>query len=356
MSTWYEDAVIYELHVRAFADSDGDGIGDFVGLTQKLDYLQDLGVTAIWLLPFYPSPMRDEGYDISDYRGINPAYGTLRQFRRFLDEAHKRGLRVITEIVLNHTSDQHPWFQRARRAPAGSRYRDWYVWSDDPNRYKDARIIFRDFEQSNWTWDPVAGQYYWHRFYSSQPDLNYDNPEVRREMLRTVEYWLDLGVDGLRLDAVPYLIEREGTSCENLPETHEYLKELRRHVDARFDDRMLLAEANQWPEDAIAYFGDARRMPHGVPLPAHAPPVHGPAHGGPFPDHRHPAADACDSRQDAVGRVPPQPRRAHARDGDRRRARLHVPHRTRTIPRCASTSASGAASRRCCTTTGRRWS
>ena len=203
VSTWYEDAVIYELHVRAFADSDGDGIGDFVGLTQNLDYLQDLGVTAIWLLPFYPSPMRDEGYDISDYRGINPAYGTLRQFRRFLDEAHKRGLRVITEIVLNHTSDQHPWFQRARRAPAGSRYRDWYVWSDDPNLYKDARIIFRDFEQSNWTWDPVAGQYYWHRFYSSQPDLNYDNPEVRREMLRTVEYWLDLGVDGLRLDAVP---------------------------------------------------------------------------------------------------------------------------------------------------------
>ena len=257
MSTWYEDAVIYELHVRAFADSDGDGIGDFVGLTQNLDYLQDLGVTAIWLLPFYPSPMRDEGYDISDYRGINPAYGTLRQFRRFLDEAHKRGLRVITEIVLNHTSDQHPWFQRARRAPAGSRYRDWYVWSDDPNLYSDARIIFRDFEQSNWNWDPVAGQYYWHRFYSSQPDLNYDNPEVRREMLRTVEYWLDLGVDGLRLDAVPYLIEREGTSCENLPETHEYLKELRRHVDARFDDRMLLAEANQWPEDAIAYFGDA---------------------------------------------------------------------------------------------------
>ena len=256
VSTWYEDAVIYELHVRAFADSDGDGIGDFVGLTQRLDYLQDLGVTAIWLLPFYPSPMRDEGYDISDYRGINPAYGTLRQFRRFLDEAHKRGLKVITEIVLNHTSDQHPWFQRARRAPIGSRYRDWYVWSDNADRYKDARIIFRDFEPSNWTWDPVAGQYYWHRFYASQPDLNYDNPEVRREMLRTVEYWLDLGVDGLRLDAVPYLIERDGTSCENLPETHEYLKELRRHVDARFDDRMLLAEANQWPEDAIAYFGN----------------------------------------------------------------------------------------------------
>jgi maltose alpha-D-glucosyltransferase/alpha-amylase len=257
VSTWYQDAVIYELHVRAFADSNGDGIGDLVGLTQKLDYLQELGVTAIWLLPFYPSPMRDEGYDISDYRGINPVYGTLRQFRRFLDESHRRGLKVITEIVLNHTSDQHPWFQRARRAPKGSRYRDWYVWSDDFTKYKDARIIFRDFEQSNWTWDPIAEQYYWHRFYSSQPDLNYDNPEVRREMLRTVEYWLDLGVDGLRLDAVPYLIEREGTSCENLPETHDYLKELRRHIDARFDDRMLIAEANQWPEDAIAYFGNA---------------------------------------------------------------------------------------------------
>jgi len=257
MSSWYQDAVIYELHVRAFADSDGDGIGDFVGLTQNLDYLQDLGVTAIWLLPFYPSPMRDEGYDIADYRSINPVYGTLRQFRRFLDEAHRRDLRVITELVLNHTSDAHPWFQRARNAPKQSRYRDWYVWSDDPGKYADARIIFRDYEHSNWAWDPIARQYYWHRFYASQPDLNFDNPEVRREMLRTVEYWLDLGVDGLRLDAVPYLFEREGTSCENLPETHEFLKELRRHVDARFDDRMLLAEANQWPEDAIAYFGDA---------------------------------------------------------------------------------------------------
>jgi maltose alpha-D-glucosyltransferase/alpha-amylase len=257
VTSWYEDAVIYELHVRAFADSDGDGIGDFVGLTQRLDYLQDLGVTAIWLLPFYPSPMKDEGYDISDYRGINPAYGNLRQFKRLLDEAHRRGLRVITELVLNHTSDQHPWFQRARRSPRGSRFRDWYVWSDDPSRYRDARIIFRDFEHSNWAWDPVAEQYYWHRFYSSQPDLNYDNPEVRREMLRTVEYWLDLGVDGLRLDAVPYLFEREGTTCENLPETHEFLRDVRRYVDERFADRLLLAEANQWPEDAIAYFGES---------------------------------------------------------------------------------------------------
>jgi maltose alpha-D-glucosyltransferase/alpha-amylase len=252
---WYRDAVLYELHVRAFFDSDADGIGDFAGLTQKLDYLQDLGVTALWLLPFYPSPLRDEGYDTSDYRGIHPAYGTLRQFRRFLDEAHKRGLRVITELVLNHTSDQHPWFQRARRSPAGSRAREWYVWSDDPNKYRDARIIFRDFEHSNWAWDPVANSYYWHRFYSHQPDLNYDNPEVRREMLRTVEYWLDMGVDGLRLDAVPYLFEREGTSCENLPETHDFLRELRRYVDERFESRMLLAEANQWPEDAVEYFG-----------------------------------------------------------------------------------------------------
>jgi maltose alpha-D-glucosyltransferase/alpha-amylase len=249
--------VIYELHVRAFFDSDGDGIGDFAGLTQRLDYLQDLGITAIWLLPFYPSPLRDEGYDISDYRGINPAYGTLRQFRRFLDAAHRRGLRVITEIVLNHTSDQHPWFERARRAPRGSRYRNWYVWSDDPSRYGDARIIFRDFEQSNWSWDPVAQQYYWHRFYAHQPDLNFDNPEVRREMLRTVEYWLDLGVDGLRLDAIPYLFEREGTTCENLPETHEFLRDVRRRVGERFADRMLLAEANQWPEDAAEYFGAA---------------------------------------------------------------------------------------------------
>ncbi len=254
--TWYRDAVIYEVHVRAFSDSDADGVGDLVGLTQKLDYLQDLGITAIWLLPFYPSPLKDEGYDISDYRGINPIYGTLRHFRRFLDEAHRRGLRVITELVMNHTSDQHPWFQRARRAPRGSRFREWYVWSDDPSRYRDARVIFRDFEHSNWAWDAVAGQYYWHRFYSHQPDLNFENPEVRREMLRTVEYWLEMGVDGLRLDAVPYLFEREGTSSENLKETHDFLKDLRAAVDARFADRMLLAEANQWPEDAIAYFGD----------------------------------------------------------------------------------------------------
>ena len=253
---WYKDAIIYELHPRAFFDSNGDGIGDFEGLAQKLDYLQDLGVTAIWLLPFYPSPLKDDGYDISDYTDVHPSYGTLNDFREFLREAHARGLRVITELIVNHTSDQHPWFQRARRAKAGSRWRNFYVWSDTPEKYKDARIIFKDFEPSNWSWDPVAKAYYWHRFYAHQPDLNYDNPEVRRAILHVVDFWLNMGIDGLRLDAVPYLYEREGTNCENLAETHAFLKELRRHVDRKFKNRMLLAEANQWPEDAVAYLGD----------------------------------------------------------------------------------------------------
>jgi len=253
---WYKDAIVYELHVRAFYDSDGDGVGDFRGLTEKLDYLQDLGVTAIWLLPFYPSPLKDDGYDMSDYTGVHPDYGTLRDFQMFLREAHRRGLRVITELVLNHTSDQHPWFQRSRRAPPGSRRRDSYVWSDSPDKYREARIVFKDFESSNWTWDPLAKAYYWHRFYQHQPDLNYDNPRVRRVMLGVVDFWLRMGVDGLRLDAVPYLYEREGTSCENLPESHTFLKELRRRVDEKFRSRMLLAEANQWPDDAVAYFGD----------------------------------------------------------------------------------------------------
>ncbi|MGH9166966.1 MAG: alpha-amylase family glycosyl hydrolase, partial [Acidimicrobiia bacterium] len=208
---WYKDAVIYELHVRAFADSNGDGIGDFRGLTGKLDYLQDLGVTALWLLPFYPSPLRDDGYDISDYTAVHPSYGTMQDFRAFLREAHRRGLRVITELIINHTSDQHPWFQRARRAAPDSRYRDFYVWSDTPDRYLDARVIFPDTEHSNWAWDPVAGAHYWHRFFSHQPDLNYENPEVRKAVARVLDFWLDLGVDGLRLDAVPYLYEREGT-------------------------------------------------------------------------------------------------------------------------------------------------
>ncbi len=253
---WYKDAIIYELHVRAFADSNGDGIGDFRGLTAKLDYLRDLGVTALWLLPFYPSPLMDDGYDIADYTAVHPSYGTLADFKVFLREAHRRDLRVITELVVNHTSDQHAWFQRARAAKPGSAWRGFYVWSDTPERYKDARIIFKDFETSNWTWDPVAGAYYWHRFYSHQPDLNYDNPRVHRAIFRAMDFWLDMGVDGLRLDAVPYLYEREGTNCENLPETHAFLKELRRHIDQKYSARMLLAEANQWPEDAVAYFGD----------------------------------------------------------------------------------------------------
>ncbi|EEF58679.1 maltose alpha-D-glucosyltransferase [Pedosphaera parvula] len=252
---WYKNAIIYELHVRAFFDSNGDGIGDFRGLTQKLDYLQDLGVTALWLLPFYPSPLKDDGYDTADYYSINPIYGTLADFKTFIREAHQRGLRVITELVLNHTSDQHRWFQRARRAKTGSPERDFYVWSDTPEKYKNVRIIFNDFEPSNWTWDHVAQAYYWHRFYSHQPDLNYDNPRLHKEIINVLDFWLDLGVDGFRLDAVPYLYEREGTSCDNLPETHEYLKTLRKHLDDKYGDRMLLAEANNWPEIAVTYFG-----------------------------------------------------------------------------------------------------
>ena len=252
---WFKDAVIYEVHIRSFCDSNGDGIGDFRGLLQKLPYLRDLGVTAIWVLPFYPSPLRDDGYDIADYRGIHPDYGTLRDFQDFLREAHALGMRVITELVLNHTSDQHPWFQKARRAKPGSPWRDFYVWSDTPDKYADARIIFKDFETSNWSRDPIAKSYYWHRFYSHQPDLNYDNPRVHEAMLRVLDFWLGMGVDGLRLDAVPYLYEREWTNCENLPETYEFLKKLRSYVDAKYSDRMLLAEANQWPEDAASYFG-----------------------------------------------------------------------------------------------------
>ncbi len=255
---WYKSGVIYEVHVRAFYDANGDGSGDFRGLTEKLDYIKDLGVTAIWLLPFYPSPLKDDGYDIADYCAVHPMYGTLGDFKNFLREAHRRGLRVITELVLNHTSDQHPWFQRARRAKPGSRWRNYYVWSNDTHKYRDAYIIFKDVETSNWAWDPVAKAYYWHRFFSHQPDLNFDNPEVRDAVFKVVDFWLDLGVDGMRLDAVPYLYEREGTACENLTETHAFLKSLRAHVDDRYGDRMLLAEANQWPEDAVPYFGQGR--------------------------------------------------------------------------------------------------
>ncbi|WP_376099219.1 maltose alpha-D-glucosyltransferase [Roseomonas sp. CCTCC AB2023176] len=252
---WYRDAVIYQLHVKSFFDSNHDGVGDFEGLLQKLDYVADLGVDTLWLLPFYPSPRKDDGYDIATYVGVHPDYGTLDDARRFIDEAHRRGLRVITELVVNHTSDQHPWFQRARNAPKGSPERDFYVWSDTDELYSGTRIIFLDTEKSNWTWDPVAGQYFWHRFYSHQPDLNFENPAVLEEVLKVMRYWLDAGVDGLRLDAVPYLIERDGTSNENLPETHAILREIRRELDRGHPGRMLLAEANMWPEDTQQYFG-----------------------------------------------------------------------------------------------------
>ncbi|MFS8640762.1 MAG: maltose alpha-D-glucosyltransferase [Symbiobacteriaceae bacterium] len=264
---WYKDAIIYEVHVRTFYDSDGDGYGDFRGLTEKLDYLQDLGVTALWVLPFYPSPWVDDGYDVADYTDVHPAYGTLRDFKRFLAEAHRRGIRVITDLVLNHTSDQHPWFQRARRARPGSRWRDFYVWSDTPDRYRQVRVIFQDFEPSNWTWDPVAGAYYWHRFYKHQPDLNYDNPLVWKAMFRVVDFWMKLGVDGFRLDAVPYLFEREGTSCAGLPETHEFIRALRSHIEERYGERILLAEANEPAAELARYLqGDECHMAFHFPL------------------------------------------------------------------------------------------
>src|SRR6266540_1803476 len=265
---WYKDAIIYELDIKGFYDTNEDGIGDFKGLIKKLDYLKDLGITAIWLLPFYPSPLKDDGYDIADYMNIHPQYGTLRDFKKLLNEAHKRGIRVITELVLNHTSDQHPWFQAARRAPPDSKVRNFYVWSDSPERFKDARIIFKDFEIANWSWDPVARAYYWHRFYSHQPDLNYNSSDVQKTILKVVDFWLGLGVDGLRLDAVPYLFEKEGTNCENLSETHVFLKKLRKYVDSKFKNKLLLAEANQWPPDAAEYFGtgDECQMAFHFPL------------------------------------------------------------------------------------------
>ena len=254
---WYKDAIIYQTHVKAFRDSNADGYGDFKGLTQKLDYIAALGVTAVWLLPFYPSPLKDDGYDIAMYEAIHPTYGTIEDFKNFLDAAHERGLKVITELVINHTSDQHPWFQRARKAPKGSPERDFYVWSDDPRKYGETRIIFTDTEKSNWTWDGEAEQFYWHRFFGHQPDLNFDNPAVLEAILNVMRFWLRMGVDGLRLDAIPYLIERDGTNCENLPETHAILKAMRAALDAEFTNRVFLAEANQWPADVIAYFGDS---------------------------------------------------------------------------------------------------
>ena len=253
---WYQDAVVYQLHVKAFKDTSGDGVGDFVGLRESLDYLADLGINTLWLLPFYPSPMRDDGYDVADYRGIHPGYGTRSDFRRFVRQAHRRGIRIITELVINHTSDQHPWFQASRHAPRGSAKRNYYVWSDSDKRYAGTRIIFNDTETSNWAWDPVARQYYWHRFFSHQPDLNFANPSVVKAIIRVMRFWLDMGVDGLRLDAIPYLCEREGSSNENLPETHAVLRHMRAVVDAHYEQRVLLAEANQWPEDVREYFGD----------------------------------------------------------------------------------------------------
>ncbi len=265
---WYKDAVIYQLHVKAFFDSNDDGLGDFRGLSSKLDYISDLGVNTVWLLPFYPSPMKDDGYDVADYHNVHPQYGTRQDFRQFVREAHRRGLKVITELVVNHTSDQHPWFQAARRAPADSPKRDFYVWSDSDQKYKGTRIIFTDTEQSNWAWDPVAKAYFWHRFFSHQPDLNFDNPHVLKAVVRTMRFWLDMGVDGFRLDAIPYLVEREGTNNENLPETHEVIKQIRASLDAHYSDRLLLAEANQWPEDVREYFGngDECHMAYHFPL------------------------------------------------------------------------------------------
>ncbi|ADO71952.1 maltose alpha-D-glucosyltransferase [Stigmatella aurantiaca] len=263
---WYKKALIYELHIRAFHDSNGDGHGDIPGLIEKLPYLQDLGVDCLWLLPHYPSPLRDDGYDIADFYGIHPDYGTLADFQRLVEAAHQRGLRIITELVVNHTSDQHPWFQESRRDPKSPK-RDWYVWSDTEEKYKGTRIIFLDTERSNWTWDPVAKQYFWHRFFSHQPDLNYDNPEVQEAMLDVMRFWLNMGVDGFRCDAVPYLFEREGTNCENLPETHAFLKRLRKTIDAEYPSKMLLAEANQWPADVRVYFGDGDEFNMGFHFP-----------------------------------------------------------------------------------------
>jgi len=253
---WYKDAIIYQMHVKAFFDADDDGAGDFVGLTQKLDYIHELGVNTIWLLPFYPSPQRDDGYDIADYLDVNHDYGKLEDFRRFVEEAHRRGLRVITELVINHTSDQHPWFQAARAAPPGSPEREFYVWSDTDQKFAGTRIIFTDTETSNWAWDREAKQNYWHRFFSHQPDLNHNNPAVVAAVIDVMRFWLDMGVDGMRLDAIPYLCVREGTSNENLPETHAVLRQMRAVVDRHYENRMFLAEANQWPEDVREYFGD----------------------------------------------------------------------------------------------------
>ena len=321
---WFKSAIIYEVHVRAFFDSNGDGKGDIQGLITRLPYLQDLGINCLWLLPMYPSPLRDDGYDIADFYAIHPDYGTLEEFQRLVDAAHARGIRVLTELVVNHTSDQHPWFQDARSRPDSPK-RNWYVWSDSDQRYQGARIIFTDTERSNWTWDPVAKQYFWHRFFSHQPDLNYDNPEVQEEMLNVMRFWLRMGVDGFRCDAVPYLFEREGTNCENLPETHAFLKKLRATIDSEFQGRVLLAEANQWPADVRVYFGDGDEFHMGFHFPVMPRLFMSVRREERTPDRRDHAADAGDPRDLPVGHLPAKPRRADAGDGDRRGPRLHVP-------------------------------
>ncbi len=305
---WYKDAIIYELHVRAFKDSNGDGIGDFPGLIQKMDYLQGLGVTCLWLLPFFLSPLKDDGYDIADYLNVHPMYGTIEDFRAVLAAAHERDLQVMIELVVNHTSDQHPWFQAARRAPPGSPERDFYVWSDTEDKYKDARIIFSDTERSNWTWDPVAKQYFWHRFFSHQPDLNYDNPRVVEEVLKVMRYWLDMGVDALRVDAIPYLVERDGTSCENLPETHEVIKTLRREIDADYSKPGAAGRSQPVAHRRSPLLRRGRRMPHGVPFSADAAHLHGTATGRPAADHRHHRANSGHSGHLSVGSFPTKPR------------------------------------------------
>ncbi len=320
---WYKRAVFYEVLIRGFGDSNDDGTGDIRGLIERLDYLQWLGIDCIWLLPIYASPLKDGGYDIADFTAILPEFGTIGDFVELVEKAHERGIRVIADLVMNHTSDQHPWFQASRSDPDGP-FGDFYVWSDADDKYADARVIFVDTERSNWTYDEVRGQYYWHRFFSHQPDLNYENPLVQDSMLEVLRFWLDLGIDGFRLDAVPYLYEREGTNCENLKETHEYLKRVRAEIDRLYPDRVLLAEANQWPGDVVEYFGDAerwrRRMPHGVPLPADAPHLHGGPARAALPDLRDPGPDPADTVRLPVGHLPAQPRRADARDGHRRRA------------------------------------
>ncbi len=324
---WFKRAVFYEVLVRSFQDSNGDGIGDLKGLTAKLDYLQWLGVDCLWLPPFFKSPLRDGGYDVADYTAVLPEFGDLADFVEFVDAAHQRGMRVIIDFVMNHTSDQHPWFEESRKDPDGP-YGDFYVWADDDTGYPDARIIFVDTEASNWTYDPVRKQYYFHRFFSHQPDLNYENPRVQEEVLAALRFWLDLGIDGFRLDAVPYLYAAEGTNCENLPATHAFLKRVRKEIDTQYPDTVLLAEANQWPEDVVDYFGDyaarRRRMPHGLPLPGHAPHLHGRPPRIPLPRLRDPRQDPRHPLRLPMGHLPAQPRRADPGNGHRRGTRLHV--------------------------------